>query len=66
LKGGLSGRPLTQCATIISSIAHKTNGCLPIIGVGGVMNPFEALAKFKAGATLVQVYTGLVYASPSL
>ena len=37
---------------------------LPIIGVGGVMNPFDALAKFEAGATLVQVYTGLVYAGP--
>ena len=67
LKGGLSGRPLTQRATaIISCIARKTNGRLPIIGVGGVMNPFDALAKFEAGATLVQVYTGLVYAGPSL
>jgi dihydroorotate dehydrogenase len=67
LKGGLSGRPLTQRATaIISYIACKTNGRLPIIGVGGVMNPFNALAKFEAGATLVQVYTGLVYAGPSL
>ncbi len=67
LKGGLSGRPLTQRATaIISGIARKTNGRLPIIGVGGVMNPFDALAKFEAGATLVQVYTGLVYAGPSL
>lgn len=67
LKGGLSGRPLTQRATaVISCIARKTNGRLPIIGVGGVMNPFDALAKFEAGATLVQVYTGLVYAGPSL
>jgi dihydroorotate dehydrogenase len=67
LKGGLSGRPLTQRSTaIISSIARKTNGRLPIIGVGGVMNPFDALEKFEAGATLVQVYTGLVYAGPGL
>jgi len=67
LKGGLSGRPLTQRSTaIISCIARKTNGRLPIIGVGGVMNPFDALAKFEAGATLVQVYTGLVYAGPGL
>ncbi len=67
LKGGLSGRPLTQRATaVIRCIARKTNGRLPIIGVGGVMNPLDALAKFEAGATLVQVYTGLVYAGPSL
>ena len=51
---------------MIGDIARKTNGRLPIIGVGGVMNPSDALAKFEAGATLVQVYTGLVYAGPSL
>jgi dihydroorotate dehydrogenase len=67
LKGGLSGRPLTQRSTdVIRCIARKTNGHLPIIGVGGVMNPFDALAKLEAGATLVQVYTGLVYAGPGL
>jgi dihydroorotate dehydrogenase len=67
LKGGLSGRPLTQRSTdVIRYIARKTNGRLPIIGVGGVMNPLDALEKFEAGATLVQVYTGLVYAGPSL
>jgi dihydroorotate dehydrogenase len=67
LKGGLSGLPLRDRSTmLISSIWRKTNGKLPIIGVGGVMNPRDALAKFEAGATLVQVYTGLVYAGPSL
>jgi dihydroorotate dehydrogenase len=67
LKGGLSGLPLRDRSTaMLSSIQRKTNGKLPIIGVGGVMNPFDALAKFEAGATLVQVYTGLVYAGPSL
>jgi dihydroorotate dehydrogenase len=67
LKGGLSGRPLTQRSTdVIRCIALKTNGRLPIIGVGGVMNPLDALEKFEAGATLVQVYTGLVYAGPGL
>jgi len=66
-KGGLSGRPLTQRSTdVIHCIARKTNGRLPIIGVGGVMNPFDALEKLEAGATLVQVYTGLVYAGPGL
>ena len=67
LKGGLSGRPLTQRSTdVICYIARQTRGALPIIGVGGVMNPLDALEKFEAGATLVQVYTGLVYAGPSL
>jgi len=66
-KGGLSGRPLTQRSTdVIHCIARKTNGRFPIIGVGGVMNPLDALEKFEAGATLVQVYTGLVYAGPGL
>jgi dihydroorotate dehydrogenase len=67
LKGGLSGSPLRDRSTaMISSISRKTNGKLPIIGVGGVMNQLDALAKFEAGATLVQVYTGLVYAGPGL
>jgi dihydroorotate dehydrogenase len=67
LKGGLSGLPLRDRSTaMISCIHRKTNGKLPIIGVGGVMNPRDALAKFEAGATLVQVYTGLVYAGPGL
>jgi dihydroorotate dehydrogenase len=67
LKGGFSGRLLTQCSTdVIRYIARQTNGRLPIIGVGGVMNPLDALAKIEAGATLVQIYTGLVYAGPGL
>jgi dihydroorotate dehydrogenase len=67
LPGGLSGRPLTQRSTdVIRCIARKTNGRLPIIGVGGVMNPLDALEKFEAGATLVQVYTGLVFVGPGL
>jgi dihydroorotate dehydrogenase len=67
LKGGLSGLPLRDRSTaLITAIQRKTNGALPIIGVGGVMNPLDALAKFEAGATLVQVYTGLVYAGPGL
>ncbi len=67
LKGGLSGRPLTQRATeMIRCINRKTNGRLPVVGVGGVMNPFDALEKLQAGAALVQVYTGLVYAGPGL
>jgi len=67
LKGGLSGQPLRDRSTaLVSCIHRKTNGKLPIIGVGGVMNPLDAIEKLEAGATLVQVYTGLVYAGPSL
>jgi dihydroorotate dehydrogenase len=67
LKGGLSGLPLRDRSTaMVSSICRKTNGHLPIIGAGGVMNPRDAQAKLDAGAALVQVYTGLVYAGPGL
>ncbi len=67
LKGGLSGRPLTNRSTaLVSAIYRKTNGRLPIIGVGGVMNPLDAVEKLQAGAALVQVYTGLVYSGPGL
>jgi dihydroorotate dehydrogenase len=51
---------------MISRIHTRTGGMLPIIGVGGVMSAADARAKFDAGATLVQVYTGLVYAGPGL
>ncbi len=67
LKGGLSGKPLRERSTaLIHCISRKTNGKLPIIGVGGVMGPLDALEKLEAGAKLVQVYTGLVYAGPGL
>jgi dihydroorotate dehydrogenase len=65
LAGGLSGAPLTQRSTeIISYLARRT--ALPIIGVGGILSAADAQAKLDAGATLIQIYTGLVYAGPSL
>jgi dihydroorotate dehydrogenase len=65
LTGGLSGAPLRAHATaIVRYLAQRT--ALPIIGVGGIMNPADALEKLDAGATLVQVYTGLVYYGPGL
>jgi len=65
--GGLSGAPLTQSSTaIIRRIYQLTSGKLPIIGVGGVMNPQDARAKLDAGAILVQLYTGLIYRGPGL
>jgi dihydroorotate dehydrogenase len=67
LAGGLSGAPLRAQATeIIRYIARRTEGRLPIVGVGGVASAADALEKLRAGAHLVQVYTGLVYAGPGL
>jgi dihydroorotate dehydrogenase len=65
--GGLSGAPLRQRSTeIIRYIFERTQGKLPIIGVGGIFNAAHAWEKFRAGASLVQCYTGLVYEGPSL
>ncbi len=65
--GGLSGAALTDMSTrIIARIAEQTGGATPIIGVGGIMGPDDARAKLEAGATLVQLYTGLVYEGPGL
>jgi dihydroorotate dehydrogenase len=65
--GGLSGRPMAARSTsLIRFIYRKTDGNVPIIGVGGVDSPDEALKKIRAGASLVQLYTGLVYEGPGL
>jgi len=65
--GGLSGAPVTQRSTeMIRYIKDKTNGKLPVIGVGGIMTPRDAWDKLNAGADLVQVYTGFVYEGPGL
>jgi dihydroorotate dehydrogenase len=67
LPGGLSGLPLKARATeVVRYIARRTAGRLPIIGVGGIASAADALEKLSAGASLVQVYTGLVYAGPGL
>ncbi len=67
LKGGLSGAPLRDRSTaIIHYIARQTEGRLPIVGVGGISSGRDAIEKLEAGATLLQVYTGLIYAGPSL
>jgi dihydroorotate dehydrogenase len=66
-EGGLSGAALTDLSTrIIARISEHTGGAIPIIGVGGIMGTEDARAKIDAGATLVQVYTGLVYEGPGL
>jgi dihydroorotate dehydrogenase len=65
--GGLSGRPLFEPSTrILRELYRLTGGKLPIIGVGGVSSGVEAYAKIRAGATLVQLYSALVFEGPGL
>jgi len=65
--GGLSGAPLTaRSRGVIQNIHAKTRGQLPIIGVGGIMNPDDAKMMLDAGASLIQLYTGMIYEGPSL
>ena len=65
--GGLSGAPLTNRSTeVIRYIYNKTSGTKPIIGVGGIMTPEDALEKLNAGASLIQIYTGFIYSGPML
>jgi len=65
--GGLSGAPLTDRATdVIACLARALAGAIPVIGVGGIMRGADAHAKIDAGASLVQLYTGLIYRGPQL
>jgi len=65
--GGLSGAPLRQLATqMIRRVYQLSGGRLPIIGVGGVFTAEDAYEKIRAGASLVQVYTGFIYQGPTL
>jgi dihydroorotate dehydrogenase len=63
--GGLSGAPVRRRSTqLVSYISKKTEGKLPIIGVGGITDVIGAAEKLDAGASLVQVYTGMIYRGP--
>jgi dihydroorotate dehydrogenase len=65
--GGLSGKPLRAHSTEIIRHLHKqTNGRLPIIGVGGIFDADDAWEKITAGASLLQIYTALVYEGPGV
>lgn len=65
--GGVSGAPLRERSTaMIRRLARQTAGRLSIIGVGGILSATDALDKLRAGASLVQIYTGLVYTGPGL
>jgi dihydroorotate dehydrogenase len=65
--GGLSGKPLRERSTeVIRHLHRQTRGSLPVIGVGGVFTADDAWEKIAAGASLIQVYTGLVYEGPQV
>ena len=65
--GGLSGRPLFAPSTaLLAEMYRLTRGRLPLIGVGGIASAADAYAKIRAGASLVQLYTALVFAGPDL
>ncbi len=65
--GGLSGRPLFHRSTVaLARVYRMTSGKVPLIGIGGIDSGASALAKIEAGATLVQLYTGLIYAGVGL
>ena len=65
--GGLSGKPLTwKALETVNYIRQRTQGRLPVMGVGGIMTAEDAINMLHAGATLVQVYTGFIYEGPSL
>lgn len=64
-RGGLSGAPLRDRSNqVIAEVYRQTNGEFPIIGTGGIMSSFDVLEKIKYGASLVQLYTGLIYNGP--
>jgi dihydroorotate dehydrogenase len=65
--GGLSGRPLTaRAAEVVRFVHREAGGALPVIGVGGILEPSDAARLFDAGASLVQLYTGFIYRGPAL
>jgi len=65
--GGLSGAPVREASTrVIRALAHHLEGEVPIIGVGGILSGADAQEKIDAGASLVQLYSGLIYKGPEL
>jgi dihydroorotate dehydrogenase len=65
--GGLSGKPLaSRSVEIVSYICKQSDGMIPVIGVGGIMSKDDALSMIRAGARLLQVYTGFIYEGPFL
>jgi dihydroorotate dehydrogenase len=65
--GGLSGSPVLELSNrVIAGLKKELDSQIPIIGVGGILTGADAQAKINAGASLVQLYTGLIYRGPAL
>lgn len=65
--GGLSGAPVLEASNrVIRQLRQALGSQFPIIGVGGILSADDAVSKIKAGADVVQIYTGLIYQGPSL
>jgi dihydroorotate dehydrogenase len=65
--GGLSGSPLrVRSEAVLQKVARRVDGKIPIVSVGGIMSPTDAKHRLELGATLIQIYTGLVYHGPGL
>jgi len=65
--GGLSGAPVKQASTrVVKILAAELKGRCPIIAVGGILSAADAQEKFTSGASLVQIYSGLIYQGPQL
>ncbi len=65
--GGLSGRPLRRMSeSVLCQVVKRVNERVPIVSVGGIMNPEDAKRRLELGATLIQLYTGLMYTGPGL
>ena len=66
-EGGLSGAPLRLMATdVVGALCRELKGEIPVIGVGGIMSGSDATEKLDAGASLVQIYSGLIFKGPGL
>jgi dihydroorotate dehydrogenase len=66
-QGGLSGAPVREPSTrVVRALAKELKGEIPIIGVGGILSGADAVEKLDAGASLVQIYSGLIYRGPAL
>jgi dihydroorotate dehydrogenase len=65
--GGLSGSPLAgRSETVLRHVVKRVNGKIPVVSAGGIMSPEDAKKRLALGASLVQVYTGLIYRGPGL
>ncbi len=66
-EGGLSGQPVFELSThVLKQLVMALNAKIPVIAVGGISSPVDALEKMNAGASLVQIYTGFIYSGPKL